>query len=1706
MLVVLVLIQGFFFAPHISEAKTPQNSLTALSLVHITLFDKVISFVEHLFSFPLPTFKAKTTIASPKEVALSSKPLVVSSSFPVSRTAVYSSPTNSLSPSSPSSLSPLIFQLSTTLSSLEAKLKKDLAKASEIYLPQIIYLPSQPQPSPVSSGGTTVVYQTDPSVQGQIASLRDMIAATGKIDKLANTIITTPAITGGSFTDVSASGSFSGTFSGTTATLTTLIVSGTATSTVSGDVAFDTNTLTVDSLNNRVGVGTSSPSDVLAVNGPIFLANISAPTVPTSRLYATAGSLYWNGIALGAGGGAETNWSFFNGSGIKLSTTSNQVLIGASATSTTSNLEVIGTGYFSGNVGFATTSPYTKLSVEGSSALGASALAGYFVATSSTGSRFTGALGASSTLAVSGLETQYSGFVSLASSSVNNDLTVTGNLFVRGTPTYTGTGTTTFAGAIQTTGLAATTYLETPFIRATSTTATSTLSGNLDVLGKAVFGDFLTASRFNATSTTATSTFNGGLSVGGGGGTNGLNLTGHLLFPTDNAYDIGASGANRPRNIYAATSIAVPAGTVTATNFNGNGGTVALNPGYGGVAIGANTLVNWSSDATYYGSIDLGLSRISAGKIGVGTGSAGSVAGTLIANTIGIGTTSPYAKLSVVGPVVAEYFTATSTTATSTLSGNLDVLGKAVFGDFVSASRFNATSTTATSTFNGGFSVGGGTGTNGLNLTGHLLFPTDNVYDIGASAATRPRDIWVGRNVNVSGTVTSFNNASFQAAAAGYYYWTGLSSILSPADGVIRLADNAQTNFTRLQFGGTTAAFPAIGRSSNALVIQGANGENGARLGIGTSSPGALLAIEGTSTPRFPLFLVASTTSTSATSTAFIIDKDGKVGVGTSSPSSGLSVQGNILTSGALWVDGNVRVGSDTWTSSGITSGGGVSIGTGPGAPAIGQFNLYGSSVQKASLNTSGLTLKSDSNVNWTSTTDSQGTIDVTLARDTANTLALKNGVNYQTFNIYATSTDTSNYERLSIIATSTGFIFSAQSAGQGIPRNFNFSNTGAGGNVGIGTSSPWARLSVSATSTSATTPLFVVSSSTASASTTAFFIDSEGRVAVGTTTIVSPNTLTVHGSAQFDYLTATSTNATSTFVGNFGTLSGSFLSDTNGITTISSAALTNLNFDTDAGLVSWTDLPISSAPINTPQGYVASIGGNPLLSLYSISNNSAGGTNGGVDDLRVAIGTSTPYSRLSVWGVSTTTVASRGIFEVVDTASTTLFQIFNTGRAAFGTSSPYAQVSISGTTTPSSTGIPIFAVSTTTSGVDRVALVVANDGRIGIATATPWRSLSVSGTVSFQGITNDGSGNYVCLSANNELTYNGSACAGASSERFKHSIESIGGNGLEIVKKLRPVSFVYNTEKSPNDPSTHLGFIAEEVDKIMPDLVVYDKEGLPMSVKYNEFAPVIVKAIQELDIKMETLALGSGGAPLGSVVDIIKNGLLSIKEWAVDTITARKVKVTQGLEMTDAQTGEVYCVMIAGGEWNKVKGACADAHANDTQTGNSPAPAAGAGSSASSSPTLNPIPSTLNASLNASSTDLTPPVIILNGLNPTTLDFGTPYIDLGATITDNIDKNLGIHTTGAEIDTDIPGTYSVIYTAVDQAGNHATSTRSVVVKPKPSPLSTASSSPTLNPIPSSLQEPYTFRPEEQGSRSFGTSSVRSSTLNASSTATSTTH
>ena len=85
-----------------------------------------------------------------------------------------------------------------------------------------------------------------------------------------------------------------------------------------------------------------------------------------------------------------------------------------------------------------------------------------------------------------------------------------------------------------------------------------------------------------------------------------------------------------------------------------------------------NVIIGYDIDATSTVSTNsLNIGNLLFGTRLDGTGT------TLSAGNIGIGTSSPYAKLSVVGQVVAEYFTATSTTATSTFQGNVLIQGNA---------------------------------------------------------------------------------------------------------------------------------------------------------------------------------------------------------------------------------------------------------------------------------------------------------------------------------------------------------------------------------------------------------------------------------------------------------------------------------------------------------------------------------------------------------------------------------------------------------------------------------------------------------------------------------------------------------------------------------------------------------------------------------------------------------------------------------------------------------------------------------------------------------------------------------------------------------------------------------------------------------------------------------------------------------------------
>jgi hypothetical protein len=84
----------------------------------------------------------------------------------------------------------------------------------------------------------------------------------------------------------------------------------------------------------------------------------------------------------------------------------------------------------------------------------------------------------------------------------------------------------------------------------------------------------------------------------------------------------------------------------------------------------------------------------------------------------------------------------------------------------------------------------------------------------------------------------------------------------------------------------------------------------------------------------------------------------------------------------------------------------------------------------------------------------------------------------------------------------------------------------------------------------------------------------------------------------------------------------------------------------------------------------------------------------------------------------------------------------------------------------------------------------------------------------------------------------------------------------------------------------------------------------------------------------------------------------------------------------------------------------------------------------------------------NGSVTDTEKPHITLQGDKTILLNIGDPFTDPGATALDNIDGDISssISKEPSSIDTSIAGTYEIIYTVTDKAGNVDTASRTIIV------------------------------------------------------------
>src|SRR6266566_2665139 len=91
-----------------------------------------------------------------------------------------------------------------------------------------------------------------------------------------------------------------------------------------------------------------------------------------------------------------------------------------------------------------------------------------------------------------------------------------------------------------------------------------------------------------------------------------------------------------------------------------------------------------------------------------------------------------------------------------------------------------------------------------------------------------------------------------------------------------------------------------------------------------------------------------------------------------------------------------------------------------------------------------------------------------------------------------------------------------------------------------------------------------------------------------------------------------------------------------------------------------------------------------------------------------------------------------------------------------------------------------------------------------------------------------------------------------ASSARFKGEIKPMDKES-DAILALKPVTFHYKKELDP-DGTLQFGLVAEEVEKVNPDLVVRDKEGKPYTVRYDQVNAMLLNEFLKEHKKVQNL------------------------------------------------------------------------------------------------------------------------------------------------------------------------------------------------------------------------------------------------------------
>jgi hypothetical protein len=234
----------------------------------------------------------------------------------------------------------------------------------------------------------------------------------------------------------------------------------------------------------------------------------------------------------------------------------------------------------------------------------------------------------------------------------------------------------------------------------------------------------------------------------------------------------------------------------------------------------------------------------------------------------------------------------------------------------------------------------------------------------------------------------------------------------------------------------------------------------------------------------------------------------------------------------------------------------------------------------------------------------------------------------------------------------------------------------------------------------------------------------------------------------------------------------------------------------------------------------------NTAVGFFSLKNNTQGQFN-------TAVGAATLFTNTADKNTGTGAGALLSNTIGIENTAAGSFALLNnsTGaqNAAFG-----ANALINSTTGGGNTAIGFNALPNNTTGITNTA--VGFNAGFGITTAD---NVIVIGTnVAGQNVDHScfiGEVFGATSSNGTQVFINSDGRLGTitSSRRFKQTIEPM-DNASEVLFLLKPIRFRYKKQIDPTETS-QFGLVAEDVEKVNPDLVVRDKEGKPYSVRYDQ-------------------------------------------------------------------------------------------------------------------------------------------------------------------------------------------------------------------------------------------------------------------------------